>query len=153
MDDLRSETPGLRSLNGQLGSSNGLIGLGTSQQMHDSCWLGCSDCTLLSVRNNLKTIETIVLCKCKLDALATELCVLAERQTDNSVQITPKRFIIAIKTPTKTMKKLCNKVLQLDNSATPQPAFSKSNKCMHMPARIFIVASTAKKKKTLVVHF
>lgn len=47
------------------------------------------------------------------------------------------------------MKKLCNKVLQLDNSATPQPAFSKSNKCMHMPARIFIVASMAKKKKFL----
>lgn len=105
------------------------------------------------LRNKLKTIETIVFCKCKLDALATELCVLAERQIDNSVQITPKVFLIAIKTPTKTMKKLCNKVLQLDNSAIPQPAFSKSNKCMHMPARIFIVASMAKKKKIIVVHF
>lgn len=51
------------------------------------------------------------------------------------------------------MKKLCNKVLQLDNSAIPQPAFSKSNKCMHMPARIFIVASMAKKKKNYCSAF
>lgn len=59
--------------------------------MHDTCWLGCSDRTLLSVRDKLKTIETIVLCKCKLDALATELRVLAERQTDNCAN-NPKKF-------------------------------------------------------------
>ena len=73
------------------------------------------------LRNKLKTIATIVSCKCKLDALATELRVLAERQIDNSVQITPKLFLIAIKTPTKTMKKIVQQ-----SSAARQQCYSST---------------------------
>lgn len=58
--------------------------------MHDPCQRVVVTARSSPLRNKLKTIETIDSCKCKLEALATKLRVLAERQIDNSVQKTPK---------------------------------------------------------------
>lgn len=89
--------------------------------MHDPCQRVVVTVRSSPLRNKLKTIETIVSCKCKLEALATELRVLAERQIDNSVQKTPKLFLIAVKTPTKTMKKIVQQ-----SSAARQQCYSST---------------------------